>query len=483
MNSENLDSGKNKRGKKKRRMGKKKKIVLTSIFVILLALLIGGIAVYNNFRNKVYDEYVPEEKKEESYTEVDGITNVLLIGTDGRTLDEPSRSDSIIIATLDNNNKKIKLSSIMRDTLVYIPGYDEYKINTAFYLGSLEEDEKGNPKGAEGGAALLMKTIEENFNLHLDKYVIVNFWGFEDIIEELGGIDVEVKDYEIDEVNKYIGEATGLNSPLLTEPGFQHLNGQQALAYARIRYVGNGGFERAERQNRVLSEVAKKFRKINPLKYVSLANTVADYVRTNIDIPDALNLAYTIYKLPSLNIEQLQIPQNELIAGDRPFKDKGWSLLIDFEQNSKVLYDFIFNDKLPNVEEFDLFAVESIAAQYNAEEAAYNAIYNINPEDYDDRDKEPTVDPNKNKEEKKEEAPVNEGEENSTEENNNGSTPNNLEENNEEPDINNETNNGSSQDQNAENPTNPDLPNNSDHNTNTNTNPVNPTNVADEQQS
>ena len=234
------------------------------------------------------------------------------------------------------------------------------------------------------------------------------------------------------------------------------------------RYVGNGGFERADRQNRVLSEVAKKFRKINPLKYVSLANTVADYVRTNIDIPDALNLAYTIYKLPSLNIEQLQIPQNELIAGDRPFKDKGWSLLIDFEQNSKVLYDFIFNDKLPNVEEFDLFAVESIAAQYNAEEAAYNAIYNINPEDYDDRDKEPTVDPNKNKEEKKEEAPVNEGEENSTEENNNGSTPNNLEENNEEPDINNETNNDSSQDQNRKF-YNPDLPN-SDHNTNTNTN-------------
>ena len=102
---------------------------------------------------------------------------------------------------------------------------------------------KVNPKGAEGGAALLMRNNEENFNLHLDKYVIVNFWGFEDIIEELGGIDKEVKDYEIDEVNKYIGETTGLNSPLLTEPGFQHLNGQQALAYARIGYVGNGGLK------------------------------------------------------------------------------------------------------------------------------------------------------------------------------------------------------------------------------------------------
>jgi len=447
MNSENLENARNRREKHKKKMSKKMKIVITTIVVILAALLIGGISIYNNIRNKIYDEYVPEEKKEESYSEVEGITNVLLIGIDGRTLDEPSRSDSIIIATLDNNNKKIKLTSIIRDTLVKIPNYDEYKINTAFYLGSIEEDENGKPKGAEGGAALLMKTIEENFNLHLDKYVIVNFWGFEDIIDQLGGIDVEVKDYELDEVNKYIGETTGLNSPLLSEPGYQHLNGQQALSYARIRYVGNGGFERAERQNRVLSEVANKFREISPLKYVSLANTMANYVKTNIDIPLALNLAYTIYKLPSLNIEQLQIPQTELIAGDRPYKDKGWSLLIDFEQNSKVLYDFIFNDKLPNVEDFDLLAVQSLAAKYDAEEAAYNAIYNINPEDYNDREKEVITDPNKNSEEKKEEVPAKENEEkpsdgNNQADNNNGS--NNPVDNNGDQDQNNTPNNPNS---------------------------------------
>jgi polyisoprenyl-teichoic acid--peptidoglycan teichoic acid transferase len=395
MNTGDLNS-------KRKKMSKKKKIILITVLSILAILIIGAVYLYFNFRNKIYTEYKPIEKKEESYSEVEGITNVLLIGTDGRTLDEPSRSDSIIIATLDNNNKKVKLSSVIRDTLVNIPEYGEYKINAAFMLGSMETDDEGKLKGAEGGAALLMQTIEENFNIHLDKYVIVNFWGFEDIVDEVGGIDVEVKDYEIDEVNKYIGEATGLNSPLLTEPGFQHLNGQQALAYARIRYVGNGGYERAERQNRVLSEVAGKFRKISPLKYVGLANTMANYVRTNIDIPDALNLAYTIYKLPALNIEQLQIPQIELIAGDRLYKDKGWCVLIDFEQNSKVLYDFIFNDKLPNAEEFDILQVQSIAAQYDAEEATYNSIYGINPEEYNDKEKEPVIDtvPNENKEEK-----------------------------------------------------------------------------------
>ncbi|MDU3352140.1 MAG: LCP family protein, partial [Clostridium sp.] len=206
-----------------------------------------------------------------------------------------------------------------------------------------------------------------------------------------------IKDYEIDEVNKYIGEATGVNSPPITETGLQKVNGQQALSYARIRYVGNGNFERGERQSKVLHEVAKKLKEVNPLKYVGIANTLSEQVKTNIDIPEALNLAYTIYKLPSLDFEQLQIPQTELIARDNLYKDRGWCLLIDFEQNSKVLHDFIFNNKLPNPEEFDLLAVENVAAAYNAEEARYNSMYNIRPEEYDDKNKDVIPDPTPDK--------------------------------------------------------------------------------------
>ncbi|WP_352416859.1 LCP family protein [Clostridium tertium] len=392
--SEN-DSVKRKSSKKKKR--NKKKIILISILSVLAIIIATAWGYYNHIRNKIYVEYKPENKKEVSYNEVDGITNVLLIGTDGRTLDEPARSDSIIIATLDNNNKKVKLTSIMRDTLVDIPEYGENKINAAFAFGSSEEDDKGKLKGAEGGAALLMDTIEQNFDLHLDKYIIVNFWGFEAIIDQIGGIEVDIKDYEIDEVNKYIGEATGVNSPPITETGLQKVNGQQALSYARIRYVGNGNFERGERQSKVLHEVAKKLKEVNPLKYVGIANTLSEQVKTNIDIPEALNLAYTIYKLPSLDFEQLQIPQTELIARDNLYKDRGWCLLIDFEQNSKVLHDFIFNNKLPNPEEFDLLAVENVAAAYNSEEARYNSMYNIRPEEYDDKNKDVIPDPTPDK--------------------------------------------------------------------------------------
>jgi polyisoprenyl-teichoic acid--peptidoglycan teichoic acid transferase len=397
MDINDLENREDKRVKKRKIKGKKnrkKKIVIISIVVsLILALLIAGTIMYFKLRNNIYSEYVPEKVNELSYSEVSGITNVLLIGTDGRTLDEASRSDSIIIATLDSNNKKVKLTTIMRDTVVEIPEYGEDKINAAFALGCLEEDENGKLKGSEGGVDLLMKTIEENFNLHLDKYVIVNFWGFEAIIDEIGGIDIDVKDYEIEEVNKYIGESTGVNSPMLEDTGLQQLNGQQALSYARIRYVGNGDFERGQRQTLVLTKVAEKLKSINPIKYVNVANTMSKHVKTNIDIPQVLNLAYTIYKLPSLDISKLQVPQTELIARDYYYKDKGWCILIDIEQNSKVLYDFIFNDKLPNAEEFDLQSVLNVAAYYDQKEARYNAIYNIKPEDYKDKEVKEEVTP------------------------------------------------------------------------------------------
>ncbi len=397
--SEN-ESVKRLRNKKKKK--NKKKIILLSVLGVLAILIAVGVWYYNHIKNRIFIESKPNNNatQEVDYEEVEGITNVLLIGTDGRTSDEAARADSIIIATLDNNNKKVKLTSIIRDTLVDIPEYGEDKINAAFFYGSSELDDDGELRGFEGGASLLMETIEENFNLHLDKYIIVNFWGFEEIIDEVGGIEADIKDYEIDEINKYIGESTGVNSPPITETGLQTLNGQQALSYARIRYVGNGGFERSERQSKVLFQLATKLKEVNPLRYISIADALSKQVKTNIPIPEALDLAYTIYKLPTLEFEQLQIPQAELIARDNLYKDRGWCLLIDIKQNAQIMHDFIFNNKLPNVDEFDLNSVYNVAAAYDAEEARYNAIYNINPADYNDKDTVEDTTPTPPKEEK-----------------------------------------------------------------------------------
>lgn len=367
--------------KKRYRRKSKKKIILISVLSIIAVLFIVLAGGYYYIRSRIYLDYTPstisnsDEQDKVNYTEVDGITNVLLVGTDGRTLDEPARSDSIIIATLDNNNKNVKLTTIMRDTLVSIPGHGEDKINAAFAYGSAALDSNGKELGAKGGISLLINTIKKNFNIRLDKYAIVNFWGFESIIDQIGGIDVNIKDYEVDEVNKYIGESTGNHSSPITKTGLQHVNGQQALSYARIRYVGNGNFERGERQATVLSQIADKIKEVSPLKYLGLANTLVKQIKTNVDIPEALNLAYTISKMQDINPKRLQIPQNELIARDDLYRDKGWSLLIDLKQNSTVLNDFIFKNKEPNKEEFDLDKVSELTAKYKLEMHQYHLQY------------------------------------------------------------------------------------------------------------
>ena len=119
------------RTSKKKRWSAKRKIIISTIAVF--ALIIGILAYgYLYIKSKIYSEIsIPNNIEDTEYKEVEGITNVLLIGTDGRTLDEAARADSIIIATLDNNNKNIRLTSLFRDTLVNIPGHGEAKLNAA----------------------------------------------------------------------------------------------------------------------------------------------------------------------------------------------------------------------------------------------------------------------------------------------------------------------------------------------------------------
>ncbi|MGL5151357.1 MAG: LCP family protein [Clostridium sp.] len=381
-----------KKRKKKKKISIMKKILIGigAFLGITLILILGGYIYYKNTFYQEINSISSSDEEQINFTEVDGITNVLLIGTDGRTLDENSRSDSMIIASIDKNNQNVKLASIMRDTLVDIPGHGQQKINAAYALGGIE---------------LLMKTIYQNFGVKLDKYVAVNFWGFESIIDEIGGLEVDIKDYEIGEINKFIGEATGgAKSDMITKSGVQKLDGQQALSYARIRKVGNGAYERDERQREVLFNVAEKIKSVNPLRWPGLATTLAGHVKTNIDIPQALNLAYTVYKMPVLEFQQIQIPQNELSWGGL-YKNKGWVLLIDKEQNGKILKDFLFENKLPDSKTYNAASWRNQLAKLKDEEKAYNKENNINPDDHvsdddkgkpqDEIPKPPVVEPEK----------------------------------------------------------------------------------------
>lgn len=352
--------------RKKKSWSTTKKVVLS--LVMVLVILIGSVlGFYKHIKNKIYVKKEPSISNNDSeFKEVEGITNVLLIGVDARDLDEPCRSDSMIIATLDNNNKKVKLTSLFRDTLVDIPGHGEAKLNSAYMLG---------------GPELLIKTVKETYNVSIDKYIIINFWGFETIVDYIGGIEVDVKDYQLEELNKYIGESTGGNDCPVEKTGIQTLNGKQALSYARIRYNVGDEYERTDRQREVIFKVIEKLQNTKPSKYLGVMNTMLEYIKTNIDPLEALNMAYTIYKFPSLDVEQLQIPLVAL-SETRNYKELGSVFLMDRLQNASILYNFIYENKYPNEEEFNYDSLKTELQKYANQESVYNKMYDINPNDY-----------------------------------------------------------------------------------------------------
>lgn len=352
--------------RKKKSWSTTKKVVLS--LVMVLVILIGTVlGFYKHIKNKIYVKKEPSiSKSDTEFQEVKGITNVLLIGVDARDLDESCRSDSMIIATIDNNNKKVKLTSLFRDTLVDIPGHGEAKLNSAYMLG---------------GPELLLETVKETYNISIDKYIIINFWGFEAIVDYIGGIEVDVKDYQLEELNKYIGESTGGNDCPVEEAGVQTLNGKQALSYARIRYNVGDEYERTDRQREVIFKVVEKLQNTKPSKYLGIMNTMLEYIRTNIDPLEALNMAYTIYKFPSLDVEQLQIPLVAL-SETRNYKELGSVFLMDRLQNASILYNFIYENIYPNEEQFNYDSLKTELQKYANQESVYNKMYDINPNDY-----------------------------------------------------------------------------------------------------
>ncbi len=276
-----------------------------------------------------------EDAYDSKYESVDGITNILLLGTDGREKELAYRSDCMMIATIDSNNKNIKLTSLARDTYVDIPGKGKGKLNAAYFWGK----EK-----------LLFQTIEENFEIKLDKFIQVDFDDLMNIIFILGGVEVDVKEHEIDITNKYIvpsyEQCTYSNKgdmKLLSSPGKQVLNGYQAIAYTRIR-ITDSAIHRDQRQRQVMLSIINTVKDMDFSKYPHILNTLLPYVSTNLTPSDLINLAFTAYNFKPLTIKQGQFPiiDNVHVKGGK-YKNAGWVWLYDLNSR-KVLQDFIHND-------------------------------------------------------------------------------------------------------------------------------------------
>jgi polyisoprenyl-teichoic acid--peptidoglycan teichoic acid transferase len=300
---------------------RKKRFKWSSIF-LLLFLLVGAVALYSymQYRSGVNDSEKTADENKQEYTfngESDrhGLTNILLIGSDARG-EESSRSDTIMIASYNPDKESYKLTSIMRDTYVDIPGHGQNKINAAFALG---------------GPELLRQTIKENFDVSLQYYSIVDFEGFVRLIDEAFPEGVEVN------VEKKMSEGIGVT----LEPGVQRLDGKHLLGYVRFRQDAVGDFGRVERQQNAIKEVGKQFASIQTLpKLPKLVGVVTPFVNTNMDTGDILFMGKGLISKDNRNIETLRIPV-EGSYEDQRVSGAGLVLAINFEENRAALQEFL----------------------------------------------------------------------------------------------------------------------------------------------
>ena len=250
------------------------------------------------------------------------VFNIMLIGSDTRISGHWSRSDTMMLVSINKKTHKIIVTSLLRDIYVQIP-----EINKSNRL---------NAATAFGGPALLLKTVEENFRVKVDRYMAVDFFSFIDIIDQLGGIELELTQAEVDVANNYIREINRLtNKPkddgLLTAPGLQNVTGKQALGYARNRYSGGGGdFGRTNRQRIVLEKMFDKVKGQSITQLDKLMNTFLPKVKTNLETGELYSLVLGLPEYTGYEIDSWAVPMS---GAYKYMRVNGASVLgIDFDK-------------------------------------------------------------------------------------------------------------------------------------------------------
>lgn len=254
----------------------------------------------------------------------DKIINILLVGADKReSWSQAGRSDSVMIATMDLKHKELKLTSLMRDMYVSIPGYGETRFNAAY---------------SYGGVSLLYQTIAQNFGIKLDGYVVVDFKAFKEVINTIGGVEVELTDAEYKYLTTaYAHKKTSVNN---VKPGKNIMNGTQALAYTRIRQDAHGDFGRTQRQRNVLQAIFKEAKTMSLTELKSLADQVLQQVATDVSNEEVISYLMSVFMMGTTEIQQLRIPVDNSYTQQRINNQA--VLVLDFEMNKEAVHNFIF---------------------------------------------------------------------------------------------------------------------------------------------
>lgn len=326
---EPTESKKKNRKKKKKKSGFKRLLIA---LVVVIALLGTGLyclvgVAYNKLHYEEIDSLVTAPMKEE------GVVNILLIGNDSRDNGEDGRSDAMILLSISDKTKTIYMTSLLRDIYVDIPGHDGNRLNAAYSFG---------------GAELLMETIEENLDITVNRYMLVNFEAFASLVDAVGGVDLELSDGEVELVNGYLveyniltGRPEGTDYLDTSVSGLIHLNGPQALAYTRNRYIGTD-FGRTERQRKVLTEVIHNLPKALVSNPGELFDGLFPNLTTNLTKTECFRLSLMAPKLLTYDIVQSSLPVEGTYENA---KIRGMAVLkVDFEANKKFLRENIYGE-------------------------------------------------------------------------------------------------------------------------------------------
>ncbi len=334
-------------GSVEKKKGRLKKVlicvlsVLTALFVIINVVLFCLVSKVKRVETGKRDDTI------EAFMKSDDVKNILIIGSDTRDLDQAGRTDSMIVLSINSKKKEITMISLMRDMYLPIVGYanDGTKMYSDDQPDGLYRN-KLNSAYVFGGAELLMDTIKYNFGLEIDDYFYIDFSTFVNIIDAIGGIELDVTDEEVEVMNISI---RGQNKVLGKENMEDHiekgghllLNGNQALSYARLRYVGNADFQRTQRQRTVINKIIEKVKQVGPINKYSFLRTFLSNLTTNMSKSDLFFYGYKVPFLMGYTLKELRIPSdNDFEYGTH----EGQSTLdVDIEKCRKAIKEAVFS--------------------------------------------------------------------------------------------------------------------------------------------
>lgn len=322
---------------KKRKVRKKSKIIIFAVEIVVIMVMLGALYMLRDFgkssinRIDVEDNEVNIAPEVEKNDVMKGYRNIALFGVDstGGALEKNTRSDTIIIASINQDTGEVKLVSVFRDTYLNLSNDKYSKANSAYMYG---------------GAKQAMKMLNMNLDMDITDFVTIGFGGLKEIVDALGGISLDITKAEISHMNNYqitMSEDLKCDYTPVKEAGYQKVDGLQAVAYCRVRYTKGNDFKRAERQRTVIQAIVDEVKKADLSTLTKIANNVAGEVYTSLDMEEILSILAEVAKYSI--VDEAGFP-NETHRGTAVLGSTGDSVIpLDLEKNVTWLHQFLFD--------------------------------------------------------------------------------------------------------------------------------------------